>query len=146
MGGGSSLNAEAERFMPNTGRVIMRSEEAWMGAEGKQTKPQAERVIAVVRLTLQSSIWQAVREGIPVDPVLAAIQQQLQADMLSGKPTAITDKYSVKYGCLLRKRRLHIPGHLTELQEQIMHDFHNAPVAGHCGIDKKYHRVKKYFW
>lgn len=75
------------------------------------------RQVAVTRLSSESTIWQAVREDIAGDPIFAATLQQLQEDMLASRPMAITEKYSIKHGCLMCKRQLYIPCQMKALQE-----------------------------
>lgn len=80
------------------------------------------------------------------DTHLGTILQQLEEDVQRGRPTSRMDKYHTMHGCLYRKGRLCISVGMGEAKQRILHDMHDAPVAGHMGTYKTYFRIKQHYW
>lgn len=52
----------------------------------------------------------------------------------------------MQHGCLYRRGRLCIPAHMAQLKDTILHDLHDTPFSGHCGVDKTLARISRHFW
>jgi len=55
------------------------------------------------------------------------------------------EKYNFQHGLLFYKGRIHL-GSMGPIQQQILHQFHSTPLAGHMGTHKTFSRIKKEFY
>jgi hypothetical protein len=84
--------------------------------------------------TIRADWLEELRKTYPEDPMIQELLQQLQEEALS--PT----KFNLLNGLLFYKGRLHL-GSLVPIQQQILHQFHSSPLAGHMGNQKTYSKV-----
>lgn len=70
------------------------------------------------------------------DPELADILQNI-----SKYPN-----YSIHNSVLYYKGRICIPAHCKNAKDLVLHEFHDAPTAGHHGVGRTYHTIKESFY
>jgi len=71
--------------------------------------------------------------------MLQQLLQQFQEEALDPA------RYNMQNGILFYKGRFHL-GTLVLMQQQILQQFHNSPLAGHMGNQKTYSKIKKEFY
>jgi hypothetical protein len=102
-----------------------------------------EDVLQQIQLQAVSTIranWvEELKKTYPEDPLFKALTQQFQEGTLN------TTKFNLQNGLIFYKGRLHL-GNLTAIQQQILHQFHSSPLAGHMGNQKTYSKIKREFY
>ena len=75
-----------------------------------------------------------VKEALPSDSYFGETYRMLNG-VLSEEILSKYDKYRLDDGLLFYEGRLCIPN-VREIQESILRDFHDIPIAGHPGFSK----------
>ena len=102
-------------------------------------------VNAITTLQVLEEVQANIREGYGQDSYFGPILQELQEGPHDPKMQTRVARFKNQAGLLYfvqdpDNHRLCIPHH-KDLRVQILHDHHDAPIAGHLGVDKTYEGV-----
>jgi hypothetical protein len=91
-------------------------------------------------ISISNPTWiEELKVAYPEDPLIQELLQQYHHGELD------IEKYNFQHGLLFYKGRIHL-GSMGPIQQQILHQFHNTPLAGHMGTHKTFSRIKKEFY
>jgi hypothetical protein len=105
----------------------------------------SRRAYASAISVVRSNLRDLIIEAIPTDVFFGEAYRTLSGDLV-GEEIEKYDKYKIEDGMLFYEGRLCIPD-VRHIQESILKDCHDIPIAGHPGFMKTYRHVRKsFFW
>lgn len=124
-------------------------------ADALSRKPQANKddhvhahVHGVSTITPSTDFLETVKRTLPKDQDFQDVYLALQ-DSEQPAPKELRTKlshYATQNGLLYYDSRLCIPKDPT-LRQQLLHEHHDAPVAGHLGFEKTYDAIhQRFYW
>jgi hypothetical protein len=91
-------------------------------------------------ISTSNPTWiEELKKAYPEDPSIQELLQQYHQGELD------TAKYHLQHDILFYKGRIHL-GSMEPVQQQILHQFHSTPLAGHMGVHKTLSRIKREFY
>jgi transposase InsO family protein len=91
-------------------------------------------------ISISNPTWiEELKKAYPDDPLIQELLQQYHQGERN------IEKYHLQHGLLFYKVRIHLAS-LERMQQQILHQFHNTPLARHMGTHKTFSRIKKEFY
>lgn len=131
--------------------VIVTNEPDLLRSQGSESQPQNPSMPCSIDMTAKGSLISSQEH----DPTLAGVRERI----LSESEAAMTRVcYYKKDGVLMRKwSSLDVPASdewrvvnqivvPEKYQMDVLHLAHEAPMAGHLGINKTYHKILQHFY
>src|SRR5947208_4827229 len=115
-------------------------------ADALSRRPNLQ-VNTVFSVMTDPQVTQEIQEALPKDPEFQSILHTLQGILVEKPvPTSLLQHYTLNEDGTLcyNQHRICIPK--GPLQTQILHDHHDALIAGHLGIERTYETIKQHFY
>lgn len=118
-----------------------------LAREGETTTEQLLEVNAMMSSVAPApEVTRLIKKGLKKDKSFKRICKHLKS-VVSPSPAVkkTLAGYCLEDGVLLFHNRLCVPNHAS-LRTKLLHDIHDAPVAGHVGFDKTYALARQRFY